>query len=91
MAQYPAKIDLPATVTTDTSSGTGGLLTRTYEVVASKVEYLAAGERRIDTFDVTVKDGHGGDVTRAVAVTITGTNDGATLPMWTLRVRSPKL
>jgi hypothetical protein len=43
------------------------------------VECLAPGEQRSETFDVTVKDGHGGNVTRTVSIVITGTNDGVTV------------
>ncbi|WP_342451450.1 VCBS domain-containing protein [Roseomonas nitratireducens] len=59
-----------------TGSGTGGQLTWTYSVAASAVEYLAAGQTRVESFTVTLDDQQGGAVTRQVDVTITGTNDG---------------
>jgi choice-of-anchor C domain-containing protein len=69
-----------ATVTSDTTgSGTGGLVTWTYQVNAAKVEHLAAGEQWIETFDITVRDRNGGLSTQTVSVTITGTNDGVVL------------
>ncbi len=37
--------------------------------------YLGAGEMATDTFTLTVSDGHGGSVSCAVTVTITGVND----------------
>jgi VCBS repeat-containing protein len=61
------------------SNRSGGLVTWTYEVAAAKVEYLAAGEQRIEAFDATVKNGDGRNVTRTVSVTTAGTNDGVTL------------
>src|SRR4029079_4661407 len=39
------------------------------------VEYLAAGQTKVETFDITLDDGHGGTVSRTITVTITGTND----------------
>jgi choice-of-anchor C domain-containing protein len=69
-----------ATVTSDTTgSGAGGLVTWSYEVTAAKVEHMAAGEQRIETFDIIVKDKNGGFATQTVSVTITGTNDGVVL------------
>ena len=47
----------------------------TYNVAASAVEYLAAGEQKVETFTLTLDDGQGGTVARTVTVTITGTND----------------
>jgi VCBS repeat-containing protein len=58
-----------------TGTGTGGQLTWTYTVDATAVEYLAAGETRVESFTITVNDQHGGIVTRQIDVTITGTND----------------
>jgi len=63
--------------TTDT--GTGGQLTWTYTVDAAAVEYLAAGETRVESFTLTLDDQHGGIVTRQIDVTITGTNDAPTI------------
>jgi len=58
-----------------TITGTGGELTWTYTVADSAVEYLKAGETRVEQFTVTVDDGHSGVVNRTVSVTITGAND----------------
>ncbi|MGZ8171748.1 MULTISPECIES: VCBS domain-containing protein [Methylobacter] len=67
---------LTANVSTDTTgSGTGGAVTWNYSVAASAVEYLAAGQTRVETFTFNVLDGHGGSVPRTVSVTVTGTND----------------
>ncbi|MGJ3704451.1 beta strand repeat-containing protein [Variovorax sp. AFSI2.2] len=62
-----------------TGTGTGGQLTWTYTVDATAVEYLAAGETRVESFTITVDDQHGGIVTRQIDVTITGTNDAPTI------------
>ncbi|MDQ0568544.1 VCBS repeat-containing protein [Variovorax paradoxus] len=62
-----------------TGTGTGGQLTWTYTVDAAAVEYLAAGETRVESFTITVNDQHGGIVTRQIDVTITGTNDAPTI------------
>ncbi len=66
---------LTASVTTDTTDGVGGIVTWNYSVAASAVEYLAAGQLKVETFTFDVDDGEGGVVSRTVSVTITGTND----------------
>ena len=67
---------LTASVTTDTAgSGTGGVITWTYAVPASAVEYLAENQTKVETFTITLDDGNGGTVQRTISVTITGTND----------------
>jgi VCBS repeat-containing protein len=67
---------LTASVSTDsTGSGTGGVVTWNYSVADSAVEYLAAGQTKLETFSFNVLDGQGGSVARTVSVTITGTND----------------
>jgi VCBS repeat-containing protein len=65
---------LTAVKTTDTSGGTGGSITWTYDVANSAIQYLAAGEHKDETFTVSVFDGTS-TVTKDVVVTITGTND----------------
>jgi VCBS repeat-containing protein len=67
---------LSAVKNTDTTgTGTGGQLTWTYSVADSAVEYLAAGQTKVEQFNITVSDGQGGSIVRTVNVTITGTND----------------
>ena len=67
---------LTATKAADTTStGTGGNVAWSYSVADGAVEYLAAGQTKVESFTVTVDDGHGGVVTKQVDVTITGTND----------------
>jgi Ca2+-binding RTX toxin-like protein len=43
------------------------------------VEYLAAGQTKVEQFTVALNDGHGGIVNQTVSVTITGTNDAPVL------------
>ncbi|WP_221762991.1 VCBS domain-containing protein [Chlorobium phaeovibrioides] len=66
---------LTVTKTTDTTSGINGVVSWEYSVAASEVEYLAAGETKVENFSFEVQDSHGGSVTRTVEVTLTGTND----------------
>ena len=51
------------------------MITWNYSVADSAVEYLAAGQTKVETFTITLDDGNGGAVTRTINVTITGTND----------------
>ncbi len=67
---------LTATKNTDTTgSGTGGQLSWNYSVAASAVEYLAAGQTKVESFTITLDDQNGSVTTRQIDVTITGTND----------------
>jgi VCBS repeat-containing protein len=66
---------LTANVTYDTTgTGTGGVLTWNYSVADSAINYLAAGQTKVETFTVSLFDGTT-TVTKDVTVTITGTND----------------
>src|SRR5207344_1145951 len=58
-----------------TGTGAGGQLTWTYTVADSAVEYLAAGQTKVESFTITLDDQHGGLITRQIDVTITGTDD----------------
>lgn len=67
---------LTAYVSSDTTgSGTGGVISWEYTVLASDVEYLAKDVTKDESFTITLDDGSGGLVNRIVVVTITGTND----------------
>jgi VCBS repeat-containing protein len=59
----------------ETSGLTAGHASWSYSVDSSLVDYLSAGETRVESFTVTIADDHGGSVSRQVDVTITGTND----------------
>src|SRR4051794_5136145 len=58
-----------------TGTGSGGQLTWTYTVADSAVEYLAAGQTKVESFTITLDDQHGGLITKQIDVTLTGTND----------------
>ena len=67
---------LTAVVSNDTTgSGTGGVIGWNYSVSEAQAATLAAGQTKVDTFVVTVNDGHGGTTTENVSVTINGAND----------------
>lgn len=70
---------LSAKVVSD-MNGTGAVVW-SYVVDETKVEPLAAGETKVETFALTLDDHHGGTVTQNVTVTLTGTGDGGVSPM----------
>ena len=71
---------LAAVLDSDTTgTGTGGQLTWTYTVADAAVEYLAAGQTKVESFTITLNDQNGGVVTKQIDVTITGTNDVAVI------------
>jgi large repetitive protein len=71
---------LTAVLNTDTTgTGTGGALTWTYTAPASGLEYLAAGQTKVENFTITLNDQQGNIITKTVVVTLTGTNDAPKL------------
>ncbi|MBN8916701.1 MAG: PD40 domain-containing protein [Rhizobiales bacterium] len=68
---------LSAKVVSD-MNGTGAVVW-SYVVDETKVEPLAAGQTKVETFALTLDDHHGGTVTQNVSVTLTGT--GGATPM----------
>ena len=71
---------LTAVKNTDTTgTGTGGQLTWNYSVSAAAVEYLATGQTKVESFNITLNDQSGGTITKQIDVTITGTNDAPTV------------
>src|SRR5258705_456100 len=52
-----------------------GPLPLAYTDADSSVEFLAAGQTKVESFTITLDDQHGGLITKQVDVTITGTND----------------
>ena len=62
-----------------TGTGTGGQLTWTYTVADSAVEYLAAGQTKVESFTITLDDQNGGLITKQIDVTIHGTDDAPVL------------
>ncbi|UDQ91303.1 VCBS domain-containing protein [Xanthobacter autotrophicus] len=66
---------LTAKVVSD-MNGTGAVVW-SYVVDETKVEPLAAGQTKVETFALTLDDHHGGTVTQNVSVTLTGTGGAA--------------
>ncbi|MCB1665062.1 MAG: tandem-95 repeat protein [Pseudomonadales bacterium] len=70
---------LTATLATDTTgSGVGGSVNWDYQIDNSAYQSLGAGETTVESFVVSVDDGHGGVAQQQVDITITGGNDGPT-------------
>ena len=64
------------------SAATGvnaGQVAWTFNATVAELQFLAAGETRVQQYTVTVDDGNGGTVDQIVNVTITGTNDVPTI------------
>ena len=70
---------LTASITHDTTNGTGGELAWSYTVDAALIEYLAPGQTRVEAFDVSLADDFGGVATQTILVTLTGVNDPPTV------------
>lgn len=66
------------TGTNDDLASASGSVHWTY-TLGSQATSLREGEKATETFTVTVADAHGGQATQDVTVTITGTNDAATM------------
>ncbi|MFH6787334.1 MULTISPECIES: VCBS domain-containing protein [Methylobacterium] len=76
---YPASVTAAGTtlsgLTARVTAGTGGSVAWAYTVDATRLESLAAGESRSETFTVLVTDDQGATASQPVTVTSTGTND----------------
>jgi VCBS repeat-containing protein len=59
----------------DSTGGVIGSVGWNFSVPDSALDFLAAGQARIQNYDVTITDSNGGTVKQTVAVTLTGTND----------------
>ena len=66
---------LTTSVAHDSTGGGAGSLAWNYTVLESVAATLAAGQTKVDTFTITVNDGHGGTATQTISVTIVGTNE----------------
>ncbi len=66
---------LTASVSEETINDGNGFVTWNYHVTDAALNPLAAGETKIETFRVTVDDGHGSSTYRDITVTLVGTND----------------
>ena len=59
------------------TGGQVGQVTWTFSSAAAELQFLAESQQLIQTYTVTIDDGHGGTVSQVVSISITGTNDGA--------------
>jgi large repetitive protein len=67
--------DMSPQISTETANGIGGQAAWSYHVDNNAVQFLAAGQSVVETYRVTILDGHGGTATQDVSVTIVGAND----------------
>ncbi|MEG1767455.1 MAG: VCBS domain-containing protein [Comamonas sp.] len=51
----------------------------TYTLDNDKAEALTSKDKPVETFTVTVSDGHGGTVTKTIEITVNGSDNGATI------------
>ena len=76
---HTAEGSTPATFTTDygklTLDPATGQWKYELDNTNEEIQQLNAGEKKFETFDVTVTDEHGATSTQTITVTITGTND----------------
>lgn len=66
---------LTATLAQDTTGGNSGTVDWNYVVSDGALEDLAEGETLVESFVISIDDGHGGVTTTIVNITLTGTND----------------
>jgi VCBS repeat-containing protein len=59
---------------TDSTGGATGQLNWTYQVADTAMEIIPLGQSKVQTYDVTVNDGHGGNAIQTVTITLTGNN-----------------
>ncbi|WP_457266143.1 beta strand repeat-containing protein, partial [Pseudomonas sp. P5_C3] len=70
---------LVASVSDESTGDTVGSVGWTYTLNNSAAQYLAEGQTKTEVFTVTLTDDVGATVTKAVTITITGTNDQPTV------------
>ena len=71
--------DFAVSIVNGSAGGGTGQVTWNFNVANADLQFLAAGQIRTQIYMVTIDDGEGGAVSQAIAVTITGTNDGPTI------------
>jgi VCBS repeat-containing protein len=76
---YLGTFTLDPTDIDDLIFGGGGSVGWSFSVGDGALDYLNEDEFLIQTYDVTIDDGHGGTATETVTVTLNGTNDAPTL------------
>jgi VCBS repeat-containing protein len=62
-------------ILTATVNDADGKVTWSYDVVHANIAPLTAGQTHIDSFTLTLDDGHGGSATQTITVTLTGIDD----------------
>jgi VCBS repeat-containing protein len=70
---------LVSTVNDESTGDAAGSVGWTYTLNNSAAQYLAEGQTKTEVFTVTLADDFGATVTKAVTITLTGTNDQPTL------------
>ncbi|EJM69427.1 VCBS repeat-containing protein, partial [Pseudomonas sp. GM49] len=70
---------LVATVSDESTNDAAGSVGWTYTLNNSAAQYLAEGQTKSEMFTVTLTDDVGATVTKAVTITITGSNDAPVL------------
>ncbi|RZJ00838.1 MAG: tandem-95 repeat protein [Brevundimonas sp.] len=73
LGSFNASVSDPAT------GAGGGQVTWTFNASEAELQFLAAGESRLQRYVVTLDDGHGGTTQQLVNITIVGTNDTPTI------------
>src|SRR5260221_628855 len=66
-------------LTHDSTGGVTGSVQWTFTVSDGALDFLAAGQTLVQSYNVTVADNHGGTVVQVVTVTLPGTNDAPTI------------
>ena len=70
-----AAVEASLALTPSTANANDGSVNWSYDVADDKFDFLAAGEVLTLTYTASVDDGHGGLVSKPIAVAITGTDD----------------
>jgi VCBS repeat-containing protein len=68
---------------TDSTGGVTGSFGWNFSVADGALDFLSLGQTKVQTYNVTIADNHGGTVVQAVTVTLTGTNDAPTIALAT--------
>ncbi|MGF6307469.1 VCBS repeat-containing protein [Bradyrhizobium sp. i1.8.4] len=76
---------------TDSTGGVTGSSAWAFSAADKNFDYLAAGEKLTLTYLIQVDDHHGGLVTQAVTITVTGTNDTPTFASEPSTVTIPEM
>lgn len=67
---------LNALVSDDSTGDGSGTVNWRFNVDNGAIQYLGVGDSLVQSYAITVDDGHGGSTTQTVSITINGANDG---------------